>query len=1690
MAQSGSLLDALGQSILDSASSIDAHIDAGALVDRISGDCSTASGHRARQFALAEFKALAKRAPGAVVATEGAVVAILRVVEKISPPQDEELADENVESMQDALECLSSLMSTGSSKSSASKDSKIEEKERADEQRGQLVAELIVKHTENVKQLLRLLCLSETSTQYDAMILLQKIYIRLPEPVNAAILADPRSLGHLMHVLQTSPIDYVRNECLSLLLLLTAANADIQTIVTVQGFIETVFSILEDEDLALGGKVARDLLQCLMNIVGNSTCQKYLRETDGAASLVSAISVAVAGRPSEEDDEEDERPEIPGESRWACLSLLVDAALSLASPPDAAEAEAEANRLALVKAGALDLCRHLSDPQLAEAAQLMLVRLFQSLEKCPQAADRLQSFGRGKQDSGRPLLFDLAAVLLGPVTRLSLRNALGRVLCRCVARHASLQSFLCSSLSPELQADSPEVRPAGRLLVDMLEAACLSGGGGSASVEVSWFALSLLLAMMRGNASVQSACTTMPVLIPSDAGPAKTFQELLFAAFSATVRKSLASHDQEAEDLMSGPSHEVSTLLGFLKLLLYWLATCPSVLGSFATSPVMIPLAIDLTCLDGRCGPFCRTQIEGLACLVMGACIKAEHTEADVTALMSLIARRVGIEAYQHKVESLWRSEALQRPPRGLAEFRCYNGHYRIFVREQQRAVQRRMVQLYVAEGSGGGGLSEDVAEHYKQLIRVQACAIFDGGLGKFDIAAICHEVGLFAESGRRVVEILFRTSQAEDGVLVLKVWATRDTPPFSKHAEKRPVGEVRIPLRHLSDLCNCMLYFTWVNLESAGLNDSVAHLGTDRDRPLGYGNPFAMNSSESFLQASLPLSHERRSQGIMSNPRQLFQPKACISICRADELAETDRLLWQDRIKRWGPLLRSQQQHAVMCTAQNLEAQDQANDERHLSSAQADEQAQEIDLLQEQLQQRPPKCCGGDLATCQRPRNADRSRAGEAQLFESMTRQFEAKTRQIHSGHQFVSGTESGFVHWEELELQQSLSAQLRGELQSYEVELSKLGEEANNKIEAANIRIRALRRERDEAILCGAPVTLCSTAVEDDFDDACCWLLLVRKELEDEKSQLAQQKETLMRMVEDLHACCNEDADLREVRHENEQLRSEVEAFMKRTLKASSAALADKAALREGELHCLHGLPAATSLTYQGVFNEHSFYTGGPETNETLSVAAHAMCGLSGHPNEVWVGCFLKSCRDGQPRDSVPVDMVVVLDVSGSMSLAVSGGDRSSSRLDLAKDALLALVERLRGDDRFGLATFTREGHIVQPLTYVSELTDLDARVAAMTPGGGTTLAAGMEAAIKISGEADGSRHRRLLFLTDMDDLNPDQLDYLVASQADRGLYVSFVGIGAQFNSSLAEVVTKHRGANYFCMTRQEELHKIAVSNFDWNFFPAAFDVQVTQQSDVFELLAVYGTALDPREETIEAEWTPSTHRYYPAGFKQTVQALMLCIQRISGVALPMPAFQKILSFLDAGVRSVVRIDTVFPSGISEDGSVEGGLILLRLKPQKAHCSSWTTGRIRVITRYEADGKDCATCQDLTVSDGLNENTSLGRAVRKGVMLQRYVEACRQYLLLSEPALERVGCEEYLAKLGSALSDLRALQAELELHKEFADEMCSGLRSQLATFLGMAERHASKAGVPQEEQPELQLADQPVLEKPQDHR
>merc|ERR1719379_1135175 len=120
------------------------------------------------------------------------------------------------------------------------------------------------------------------------------------------------------------------------------------------------------------------------------------------------------------------------------------------------------------------------------------------------------------------------------------------------------------------------------------------------------------------------------------------------------------------------------------------------------------------------------------------------------------------------------------------------------------------------------------------------------------------------------------------------------------------------------------------------------------------------------------------------------------------------------------------------------------------------------------------------------------------------------------------------------------------------------------------------------------------------------------------------------------------------------------------------------------------------------------------------------------------------------------------------------------------------------------------------------------------------------------------------------------------MIAAEAREGRYVSFVGIGTGYNSELAEEVTKHPGANYFCITRDEEMQKVVVDDFEYNFFPAGFDVQVTYQSDAFDLLSVYGTPFDTTEEELEPGWHPTTHRLYSTEVQRTIADLLLCTGR----------------------------------------------------------------------------------------------------------------------------------------------------------------------------------------------------------------
>ena len=92
-------------------------------------------------------------------------------------------------------------------------------------------------------------------------------------------------------------------------------------------------------------------------------------------------------------------------------------------------------------------------------------------------------------------------------------------------------------------------------------------------------------------------------------------------------------------------------------------------------------------------------------------------------------------------------------------------------------------------------------------------------------------------------------------------------------------------------------------------------------------------------------------------------------------------------------------------------------------------------------------------------------------------------------------------------------------------------------------------------------------------------------------------------------------------------------------------------------------------------------------------------------------WLGVSFASCLDGvrgmRAHGRPPLDLVVVVDVSGSMScqFAASGqGYGGDTKLDIAKLCVHGILPLLRPQDRFSLVSFTTAATTLTPLLPVS--------------------------------------------------------------------------------------------------------------------------------------------------------------------------------------------------------------------------------------------------------------------------------------------------------------------------------------------------------------------------------------------------
>jgi Ca-activated chloride channel homolog len=195
------------------------------------------------------------------------------------------------------------------------------------------------------------------------------------------------------------------------------------------------------------------------------------------------------------------------------------------------------------------------------------------------------------------------------------------------------------------------------------------------------------------------------------------------------------------------------------------------------------------------------------------------------------------------------------------------------------------------------------------------------------------------------------------------------------------------------------------------------------------------------------------------------------------------------------------------------------------------------------------------------------------------------------------------------------------------------------------------------------------------------------------------------------------------------------------------------------------------------------------GPGVHGTFALSHSKV--LAGGNRQLFADVTLVADPSAEARESAPLAMVIALDTSGSMS---------GEKIAQARNAITRLLHDMKDNDDVALVRYSDSAELVQPLARVGSIREgLIARVNALQAGGGTAIPLGLETALNaLAGEHSG-RVRRVVLVSDGLDSSRPQSERLASSSFERGITISSMGIGLDFDESYMGGVARSGHGNF---------------------------------------------------------------------------------------------------------------------------------------------------------------------------------------------------------------------------------------------------------------------------------------------------
>jgi Ca-activated chloride channel family protein len=208
----------------------------------------------------------------------------------------------------------------------------------------------------------------------------------------------------------------------------------------------------------------------------------------------------------------------------------------------------------------------------------------------------------------------------------------------------------------------------------------------------------------------------------------------------------------------------------------------------------------------------------------------------------------------------------------------------------------------------------------------------------------------------------------------------------------------------------------------------------------------------------------------------------------------------------------------------------------------------------------------------------------------------------------------------------------------------------------------------------------------------------------------------------------------------------------------------------------------------------------------------------------------CLLRiglKARQISEENRKPAILTFVIDVSGSMG--------REDRLGLVKKSLRMLVERLRPDDKIGIAVYDTRGRKLMDYKGLDEKDEILSTIEMLGPGGSTYAEEGIRIGYEMAEKAFQKDHiNRVILCTDgvanVGQTGADDILKVIKEKAAKGILLSAIGFGmGNYNDVLLEQLGDKGNGHYAYIDTIAEAKRLFEDNLTGTLEVIARDVKV---------------------------------------------------------------------------------------------------------------------------------------------------------------------------------------------------------------------------------------------------------------------